>query len=145
MRARRGGVTFPVTPRGPRTSTLGRGPRGTILRASGKVDDSMIVKRLKFLNGRTGETSMRPVWFMTEEEFLSLRNDYGGFCLACEAEAFGIEPDARRYECEACGESRVYGAEEMMVMGRIEIVTEEDIRKAEAARKAEREGEEAGA
>jgi hypothetical protein len=25
------------------------------------------------------------------------------------------EPDARRYECEACGEPRVYGAEELLI------------------------------
>lgn len=39
-----------------------------------------------------------------------------GFCLGCGAEAHGVEPDARGYECEACGEPRVYGAEELVLM-----------------------------
>ena len=37
-----------------------------------------------------------------------------GFCLACGAEAYGVEPDARRYTCEECGEAQVYGAEELL-------------------------------
>lgn len=39
--------------------------------------------------------------------------DNPGFCLACGAEADGCEPDAQEYECEACGEPKVYGAEEI--------------------------------
>ena len=39
-----------------------------------------------------------------------------GFCLACGAEAYGVEPDARKYECEACGAKKVYGAEELLIM-----------------------------
>ena len=46
-----------------------------------------------------------------------LADDSLGFCLACGAEAFGVEPDARKYECEVCGESKVYGAEEILLMG----------------------------
>ncbi len=40
-----------------------------------------------------------------------------GYCLACGAEASGVEPDARRYVCESCGAAKVYGAEELVVMG----------------------------
>ena len=40
-----------------------------------------------------------------------------GFCLACGEEAYGVEPDARGYECESCGANKVYGAEELLVMG----------------------------
>ena len=29
----------------------------------------------------------------------------------------GVEPDARRYECETCGAREVYGAEELLMMG----------------------------
>lgn len=43
-------------------------------------------------------------------------DDNLGFCLACGEQAFGIEPDARKYECEVCGELRVYGAEWLLVM-----------------------------
>ena len=38
-----------------------------------------------------------------------------GFCLACGAEAYGVEPDARRYKCENCGATEVYGAEELLI------------------------------
>jgi hypothetical protein len=41
--------------------------------------------------------------------------DNPGFCLACGNEQEGCEPDAREYECEACGEHEVYGAEELMM------------------------------
>ena len=40
-----------------------------------------------------------------------------GFCIACGAEHDGCEPDARNYECEVCGEHKVYGAEEILMMG----------------------------
>lgn len=43
-------------------------------------------------------------------------DDNLGFCIACGAEASGVEPDARGYECEACGASAVYGAEELLLM-----------------------------
>ena len=39
-----------------------------------------------------------------------------GFCIACGAEAYGVEPDARRYECDECGAMKVYGAEELLMM-----------------------------
>lgn len=41
--------------------------------------------------------------------------DNPGFCLECGAEAEGCEPDARKYECDCCGEHAVYGAEELML------------------------------
>ena len=41
--------------------------------------------------------------------------DNPGFCLACGAEADGCDPDARGYECEACGERQVYGAQELLL------------------------------
>lgn len=40
-----------------------------------------------------------------------------GFCIACGNEQDGCEPDARGYECDACGERKVYGAEEILMMG----------------------------
>jgi predicted RNA-binding Zn-ribbon protein involved in translation (DUF1610 family) len=43
-------------------------------------------------------------------------NEYVGFCLACGSMQDGIEPDARRYYCETCGERRVYGSEECLLM-----------------------------
>ena len=44
------------------------------------------------------------------------RDDDTGFCLACGAEVSGVEPDARERVCEACGEPKVFGAEEMLYL-----------------------------
>jgi Zn finger protein HypA/HybF involved in hydrogenase expression len=41
--------------------------------------------------------------------------DNPGFCIACGAEADGVEPDARRYKCESCGSKQVYGADELLL------------------------------
>lgn len=45
------------------------------------------------------------------------RDDNTGFCLACGHEQAGIEPDARRAACEACSAPKVYGAEQLLLMG----------------------------
>lgn len=42
-------------------------------------------------------------------------DEYIGFCVACGEEHEGVEPDARRYECDSCGENRVYGAQEILL------------------------------
>jgi hypothetical protein len=39
-----------------------------------------------------------------------------GICVACGEDQDGCEPDARRYECESCGQPAVYGAEELLMM-----------------------------
>ena len=44
-------------------------------------------------------------------------DDNLGFCTACGAEAYGVEPDARKYVCEGCGKPAVFGAEELLIMG----------------------------
>jgi hypothetical protein len=41
--------------------------------------------------------------------------DNPGFCIRCGAEAEGVEPDARKYECEICGEPGIYGAEGLLL------------------------------
>lgn len=38
-----------------------------------------------------------------------------GFCVECGAQTDGVEPDAREYPCDACGECGVYGAEELLM------------------------------
>ena len=43
--------------------------------------------------------------------------EYDGVCIACGHVQSGCEPDARKYECESCGENKVYGAEEIIVCG----------------------------
>lgn len=42
-------------------------------------------------------------------------DDQRGYCVGCGAEATGVEPDARRYECDVCDQPMVYGAEELML------------------------------
>lgn len=39
-----------------------------------------------------------------------------GFCIACGDETYGVEPDARNYECPVCGAAKVFGAEETLLM-----------------------------
>ena len=56
----------------------------------------------------------------TLEQIEDAMHSSGGFCVACGEEAFGVEPDARKYECESCGEHTVYGAEELVMMGLVE-------------------------
>lgn len=40
-----------------------------------------------------------------------------GYCMSCGTEVFGIEPDARRYECEVCGQKAVFGLQEIVLCG----------------------------
>ena len=57
---------------------------------------------------------MKIPWRQLEEV---LKNDDNyGFCLACGEEAYNVEPDARKSKCEACGEPRVFGAQEILLM-----------------------------
>ena len=47
---------------------------------------------------------------------VAMEDDSQGFCMACGEIADGVEPDARGYKCESCGASKVYGAEELVLM-----------------------------
>jgi hypothetical protein len=62
---------------------------------------------------------------ITLDQILELvQYDYMGICIACGNEQEGVEPDARGYECEACGKAKVYGAEELlMATGAIQSFT----------------------
>jgi hypothetical protein len=42
--------------------------------------------------------------------------DNPGFCTACGEEQEGVEPDATRIECDACGQRAVHGAEMLLLM-----------------------------
>lgn len=53
----------------------------------------------------------------TLEEIEEMDSNYEGFCVACGNVQEHCEPDARRYTCEACDESTVYGAQELAIMG----------------------------
>jgi hypothetical protein len=44
------------------------------------------------------------------------RDENEGICFACGEIADSVEPDARNYKCESCGEWRVFGAEEALLV-----------------------------
>jgi len=77
---------------------------------------------------RGGKKQFRPVITVAEMAHIQM-NSGPGFCLACGEEADGCEPDARQYECEACGARKVYGIEELLMMGLVKLTgdTELDI------------------
>ena len=43
-----------------------------------------------------------------------------GFCTSCGEVRSNTECDATNYPCECCGENKVFGAMELLVMGRVE-------------------------
>ena len=61
---------------------------------------------------RAGITQVMPSF----EEIQSMDDAGEGWCLACGCTQTA-EPDARRYVCEACGAAKVYGAEQLALMG----------------------------
>jgi len=63
---------------------------------------------------------------MSEDQYSDLRENSGGYCTACGEEVDGVEPDARRYSCESCGEKSVYGIEELLLMGLVDIEEDEE-------------------
>ncbi len=42
-------------------------------------------------------------------------DDNIGLCIKCGNEQYGVEPDARGYECDECEEPTVYGAPELLI------------------------------
>lgn len=58
-------------------------------------------------------------FLLSQPEFHALTRDDIGLCTYCGSERECCEPDAREYCCEDCGEMAVYGAEELLIMGRI--------------------------
>lgn len=51
---------------------------------------------------------------LAESQMFGLENP--GVCLACGAERDGCEPDAHNYECYECGQHKVMGATDLMMM-----------------------------
>lgn len=61
---------------------------------------------------------------MTEEEFRELTDNYQGLCVSCGETRDSCEPDARKHLCENCNQRLAYGAEELLLMGRINFTEE---------------------
>jgi len=66
-------------------------------------------------------TTARHRFVFTQAQCLGMDLDDIGGCTACGETAYGVEPDARRYECDHCGAKRVYGAQELMLMDLVDI------------------------
>lgn len=69
-----------------------------------------MLKRSKWHKSLTDE-----ILIETMERRMSSLDD-PGFCLICGCEAYGVEPDARNYECESCGAKQVFGIEELIMI-----------------------------
>lgn len=69
------------------------------------------------MNAITKNGKIRSVSATSEE----IQDGTLGFCMECGEEAYGVEPDARKYVCEGCDKSGVYGLEELLMMGLVEL------------------------
>lgn len=58
---------------------------------------------------------------MSESEYLDAQDNYIGYCTSCGADHTECEPDARKRFCEACHKHTVYGAQELLIAGKIEL------------------------
>jgi len=65
---------------------------------------------------------------MTEVAFQADCTDSNGYCSSCDEVTNwgGVEPDARKYQCEVCEKMTVYGMEESILMGFITFVGEKE-------------------
>jgi len=61
-------------------------------------------------------TNLRPAVIISQRRIMAAveSGDSIGFCTACGAEAYGVEPDANSYKCESCGQMAVSGAENLL-------------------------------
>lgn len=67
-------------------------------------------KHIREYTTKTGKKQYKPSLELLQQL------DGEGFCLACGSTQ-EAEPDAQRYTCEACGQAKVYGNEELALMG----------------------------
>ena len=52
------------------------------------------------------------------DEYRELEAEYFGLCLNCGEVSDHCESDAERYACETCGQRKVYGTANLLIMGR---------------------------
>lgn len=66
---------------------------------------------MEFINGG---------FVMSEEVYSELADNMIGLCINC-GEEYGdcLEPDARYVQCESCEKKRVFGVEELLLIGKI--------------------------
>jgi CO dehydrogenase/acetyl-CoA synthase gamma subunit (corrinoid Fe-S protein) len=59
---------------------------------------------------------------ITEQEYLENSECLEGYCTTCrEFTTSSVEPDAEEYSCEQCDKKTVYGTEQALLMGLIDI------------------------
>lgn len=63
---------------------------------------------------------------MTEDEYQEYEEGMVGLCLSCGEENQGCESDARSYSCGSCNEREVYGVPELLIMGLVGLIGEDD-------------------
>jgi hypothetical protein len=68
---------------------------------------------MKSYNAKCGKTQYKP----SQNQLMAAIDNMTGFCLACGNESETVEPDARKYTCACCNQPKVYGAEELLLMG----------------------------
>ena len=68
--------------------------------------------------GTTAVRSLKPRTF-TMQQVEEASGMQAGFCLECGVMQECCEPDARKYRCDNCQKNEVYGAEELLLMGRV--------------------------
>jgi hypothetical protein len=69
---------------------------------------------------KSGKSQYKPQ--LTDQDFRILSDDMSGFCLACGSDIEGCEPDMRNGKCEVCDEPKVFGLEELLMIGLVELV-----------------------
>lgn len=70
---------------------------------------------------QSGAIQYMPILSTKQAQRLMFDSTNEGFCLNCGKTQSGVEPDARQYECKSCGKRKVYGIEELLLMGLVEI------------------------
>lgn len=58
---------------------------------------------------------------MKEYEYIEGSENYTGACTGCGSFSEGVEPDAQEYICDVCERSKVYGLEELLLMGLVTL------------------------
>lgn len=79
--------------------------------------------RSETYRNRAGQTRYRPV-IETEDEMYAVNGSDEGFCIGCGSTQSCVEPDARKYPCESCGEPLVFGFQELLIMDLLKFESE---------------------
>ena len=72
---------------------------------------------------KSGRILVQPI-IETEAEMYAINTTDEGFCLGCGDTQGCVEPVARKYTCESCGEKLVYGFQELLFMDLLKFAEE---------------------